>query len=50
MVMTDEVCGCCKYGYYDAGEGVIYCDNMHADEFTDFVPWNNSCEFWEMRD
>ena len=50
MLMTDEVCGSCKYNHYDEEQADFYCDNMHSDNFTDYVPWNHSCEFWEMRD
>lgn len=49
MLQTDEVCGSCKYNQYDEKDADFICSNHHSDYFTDYIPWNFSCECWEER-
>ena len=52
MLMTDEVCevcGNCKYNQYNEEDADFTCGNMHSDYFTDYIPWDFSCECWEAK-
>lgn len=48
---TDECCGSCRWHKYNQEKEDWYCDNHHADEYTDFTPWEYICwDCWEAKD
>ena len=50
MLMTDEVCGSCKYNHWKQDEADFVCGNHHSDYFTTYVSWDFSCECWEEKE
>lgn len=49
MLMTDEVCGSCKYNHRKQDDDFT-CGNYHSDYFTSLISWDFSCEFWEAKE
>ena len=44
-----RVCGLCKWHCYDPEDEEFFCDCSDADEYTDFTPYDYTCEEWEKK-
>lgn len=45
-----EVCGTCKYNFYDENVDDFNCDNPESDMYMAWIGCNDSCEEWDEKE
>ena len=49
LLIDNEVCGTCKYRYYDKEEQEWVCDCALSDRCGEFTEYGETCDEWEDR-
>ena len=49
LLIDNEVCGTCRFHFYDKEEQEWVCDCLDSEHFTDFTEYGDTCEEWEDR-
>lgn len=50
LLYSEEVCGCCRYHYYDKEREEWVCDCEESENYTDYTDYQDTCEEWEERE
>lgn len=48
--MIEEICGTCKFNFYDKEDKRFYCDNEDSDTYGTPNDYEDGCENWEDKD